>query len=112
MTSIVKKSFNTPDETITPGEKIKAEVINIGDIKVQKVTAEVGWKWSEDIKPVIKTESCEKHHQLYMISGKLAAAMADGNAEEFSAGDMGDIPPGHDGWTVGDEPAVWLEVLQ
>jgi len=32
--------------------------------------------------------------------------MDDGKEEEFSPGDVGDIPPGHDGWTVGNEPVV------
>jgi hypothetical protein len=36
--------------------------------------------------------------------------MDNGKEEEFGAGDMGAIPPGHDGWTVGDKPAVWLEI--
>ncbi|EKD95986.1 MAG: hypothetical protein ACD_24C00231G0002 [uncultured bacterium] len=78
---------------------------------MQKVTAEPGWKWSLHIKPVAKTENCGKNHTLYMISGKLAASMNDGKVEEFGSGDVGNIPPGHDGWTVGDEPAVWLEIL-
>jgi hypothetical protein len=30
---------------------------------------------------------------------------------EFRQGDLVFIPPGHDGWTVGDEPAVFLQIL-
>ena len=82
MADIQKKSFNSPDETTNPGEKLKVEVVTAGDIKIQKVTAEPGWKWSEYLKPVVKTESCEKHHLLYVISGKLAARMNDGKEEE------------------------------
>jgi hypothetical protein len=36
--------------------------------------------------------------------------MDDGKEMDFNPGDMGLIPPGHDGWTVGENPAVWLEI--
>ena len=35
--------------------------------------------------------------------------VADGAEEEFGLGDVLFIPPGHDGWTVGDEPCVMLD---
>ena len=110
MLDIGKKNFNFPDEATNPGEKLKVEVVTVGDIKIQKVTAEPGWKWSKHLKPVVKTENCKKHHLLYMISGKLASRMNDGKKEEFGPGEVGIIPPGHDGWTVGDKPAIWLEI--
>ena len=110
MADIGKKSFNSPDETTNPGGKLKVEVVTAGDIKIQKVTAEPGWKWSEHLKSVAGTESCEKHHLLYVISGRLGARMNDGKEEEFGLGEIGVVPPGHDGFTVGNEPAVWLEI--
>lgn len=110
MTSIIKKSYSSPDEITNPGEKMKVELVTVGDIKIQKVTAEPGWKWSKYLKPVAKTESCEKDHLLYMISGKIVARMNDGKEEEFGPGEIGSIPPGHDGWNAGGEPAVWLEI--
>ena len=106
----MKKSFDSPDETVNPGEKMKVEFINVGGAKFQKNTAEPGWMWSKHLKPVDKTDSCQRDHLLYMISGKVAARMNDGNEKEFGPGDVGEIPPGHDGWTVGDKPAVWLEI--
>ena len=36
--------------------------------------------------------------------------MDDGKEEVFGPGDVGSIPPGHDGWTIGNEPVVWLEI--
>ncbi len=110
--SIVKKSFNSPDETLNPGEKMKSEVITVGDTKIQRVMAEAGWQWSKHIKPSAGTDSCEKNHTIYMISGKLGTRTNDGVEEEFGPGDVVFIPAGHDGWTVGDEMAVWLEILQ
>lgn len=112
MPEIKKKSFSSPDETSSPGEKQQVDVIEVEGIKLQKVTAKPGWQWSKHIKPVVKTENCETHHLIYMISGILASRMEDTETIEFVPGDVADIPPGHDGWTVGDEPAVWLEILR
>jgi len=110
MQNIHKKSFNSPDETATPGENIKIDTISQAGIKIQRITAAPGWKWSESLRPVVGTETCEKHHLIYMLSGKLASKMTDGTELEFETGEIGEIPPGHDGWTVGSEDAVWLEI--
>jgi hypothetical protein len=110
MAAIGKKNFNSPDETAYPGEKLKAEVVTLGGVAFQKITAEQGWKWSEHTKPVVKTDNCQKHHLIYVISGTLASSMQDGTEMEFASGELGEIPPGHDGWTVGDESVVWLEI--
>jgi uncharacterized cupin superfamily protein len=108
MATIEKKSFNQPEETKRIG-RVKVESIKMGALNFQRDTAEPGWQWSKDVKPVAKTESCKGDHIIYVISGKLHVKMDDGKEMEFNEGDMGAIPPGHDGWTVGDKPAVWLE---
>ena len=108
MADIQKKSFNSPDETTKLGEKLKVELVTVGDIKIQKVTAEPGWTWSKHLKSVVKTESCEKHHLVYVISGTLGARMNDGKEEEFGPGELGVVPPGHDGFTVGNKPTLLL----
>ena len=56
------------------------------------------------MKPVVGGESCQKHHLIYVLSGKLRSKMIDGKEEEFGPGDVGVIPPGHDGWNAGNEP--------
>jgi len=108
MPTIEKKSLNQPEQTKTFG-KMKVEVITIGGLNFQRNTAQPGWRWSVDVRPVAKTETCQVSHLLYVISGRLHVRTNDGKEVEFNAGDMGLIPPGHDGWTVGDKAAVWLE---
>ncbi len=110
MATIEKKSLDRPDDTAKPGEKAHVDIVTVGGLTLQRVTVEPGWKWSEHLKPVVKTETCQKHHLIYVISGRLHARMSDGKEEEFSPGDIGVIPPEHDGWAVGSEPAVWLEL--
>lgn len=110
MAGIIKKSFATPDVINHPGEKLKLDQVSFGHITIRKMTAQPGWKWSEHLKPVVKTENCETNHLLYIISGRIASQMTGGEVVEFGPGDVGQVPPGHDGWVVGDEPAVWIEI--
>jgi len=109
MATIEKRSLNQPEQT-QKFEKAKIEAVTIGGFTIQRITAEPGWRWSKHLKPVVGTESCPKDHLLYVISGRLGAHMNDGKEEEFGPGEVGRVPPGHDGWTVGDKPVVWLEI--
>ena len=55
------------------------------------------------------SEWCPSHHVGFQISGRQGALLRDGTSIEFGPGDVYDIPPGHDGYTIGDEPAVMIE---
>ncbi len=105
-----KKNFDNPDDLQKPAVNIQMATIMFGDKKVQRFTGQPGWKWSIDLKPVFKTESCPMDHLLYLVSGKLHVKMDDGQELDFVPGDITHIPPGHDGWGVGDEPTVWIEI--
>ncbi|HEX4058268.1 MAG TPA: cupin domain-containing protein [Galbitalea sp.] len=110
MSAPTKQSFAQPDSTMDMMEKITVDVVNVHGTTLQRVTTDPGWIWSVHSRPLQKTDSCQVDHVLYMISGKVAAKDDDGNEVDYVAGDLAHIPPGHDGWTVGDEPAVWIEV--
>jgi len=73
---------------------------------VGRLVQEPGWRWSEQIKPIAGTESCQFHHVGVGISGRGIVRMDDGTEMLISPGDVFDIPPGHDQWVVGDEPVV------
>src|SRR5207248_6936258 len=104
----ITRNFDNPDETrnISKG---KVEVVNLGDVQAMRATFEPGWKWSESVKPVAGTETCQVAHMGYQVSGRMAVKMDDGSEHEFRAGDAGVIPPGHDAWVVGDEPVVFID---
>lgn len=108
MAQMIKKSFDGPDET-RPITKGKVEVINFGELQPMRTTFEPGWRWSESVKPIVKTDSCQVQHLTYFISGRLAVRMDDGSEAEFGSGDVGVIPPGHDAWVIGDEPMVAVD---
>ncbi len=109
MAKIQKKSLNSPDETRT-FPKGKVEIVTVEGITFGRVTLEPGWKWSEHVKPIANTESCESPHTQYIISGRLKVKMNDGTEAEFGPGDMAVIPPGHDGWVIGNEPVVVIDI--
>ena len=103
-----KKNVKSPDETrsFTNG---KMELVSIGGGSVGYGTFEPGWKWSNDVKPIAKTEWCEAPHFLYVISGRMGIKMKDGNELEVGPGDVLVVPPGHDGWVIGDEACVSID---
>ncbi|MDB5163731.1 MAG: hypothetical protein JWS12_349 [Candidatus Saccharibacteria bacterium] len=104
-----KKSINKPDE-IRHFPNGKAELVELEGVTFGLTTFEPGWKWSDSVKPLVKTESCQVLHTIYHLSGKLHVRMDDGTENEYGPGDVSVIPPGHDAWTVGDEPAVGLDI--
>lgn len=108
MAKVVKKSFDSPEET-RPMKKGKAEVVDVGGITAMRVTFEPGWRWSECVKPIVGTDSCQVSHLVHVISGRMGIRMDDGSEAEFGPGDVGSIPPGHDAWIVGNEPFVGID---
>ena len=90
-------------------KRFKLESIVIKGAKVARFELKRGWKWSTDIKPLAKTEWCEAPHFQYQISGRLHMKLRDGTEFEIRPGDVSSVPPGHDAWVVGDEPAVGIE---
>ena len=99
------KNLKTPDETLS-FPKGSASTVRVGDLVVGRLEQQPGWRWSEQVKPIAGTESCQFHHIGVGISGAAMIRMDDGTEVLIKAGDVFDIPPGHDQWVVGDEPAV------
>lgn len=107
---LISKSLNQPDETRPiPNGKGKVEVVNLGGAAVMRATFEPGWKWSEHVKPIAQTASCQVAHTGYIVSGRLHVRMDDGSEVEMGPGDASITPAGHDAWVVGDEPVVFLD---
>jgi uncharacterized cupin superfamily protein len=110
MATLQRKNIGTPDETRTFPQGT-FNIVRLGDVAMARSQLQPGWRWSEHVKPIAGTDSCQVHHLGYVISGRLGARMEDGTEMEFGPGDAYEIPPGHDGWVIGDEPAVGLEIM-
>jgi hypothetical protein len=102
------KAFGKPDE-IREFPNGNAEILNIGGGVVGRLVFQPGWRWSKDVKPLAKTDSCVAPHFQYHVSGKLAIKMDDGTELVAGPGDVTALPSGHDAWVVGDEPVVVID---
>jgi len=108
MKKMETKSMNRPDE-VRSFDKGKVELVKIGGATVGRAIFQPGWKWSESVKPLVKTKSCEAPHFQYHVSGTLRVKMDDGTEVDLKAGDVSLLPSGHDAWVVGNEPAVVVD---
>jgi hypothetical protein len=108
MPGIVNKSFDEPDETRTP-DKTRVDVVRLGETEVGRFTFQPGWRWSECIKPVVGTDSCQTDHVGYAASGHLVVEHEDGSRATLGPGEAYRIAPGHDAWVEGDEEFVGFE---
>ena len=102
------KSFGAPEET-REFPKGHAEILQVGGAEVGRLVFEPGWRWSNDVKPIANTPSCQAPHFQYHVSGRLAICMDDGTEFVAGPGDITSLPSGHDAWVVGDEPAVVVD---
>ena len=109
MAGLEAKTFDSPDEVRPFVDKGQAEVVNVGGGTVLRATFEPGWRWSEHVKPIAGTESCQSPHFLYILSGRMRVVMDDGTEGEVGPNHVARIEPGHDAWTVGDEPCVGVD---
>jgi uncharacterized cupin superfamily protein len=110
--SIELKSFDSPDEVRQFEGNGHADVVNLGGRTIGKGTFEPGWRWSENVKPIAGTETCEVSHLGYCVSGRMKVTMDDGSEGEMGPGDVVAIPPGHDAVVDGDEACEMLDFGQ
>jgi len=108
MSKMERKTFDRPEET-RKIEKGKLDIVKLGDVTAMRAHFEPGWRWSEHVKPAVKTKSCEVAHLMHVVSGRMSVRMDDGTEVEFKPGDVGVIPPGHDAWIMGKEPFVGID---
>ena len=109
MAALEINDFSAPDEVRTPDPHATIEVVKMADGEVGRYTFQPGWRWSEHIKPVVGGDSCQTHHIGFLVSGRMGIQTDDGTTGEVTAGCAYRIPPGHDGWVIGDEPVVVVE---
>jgi quercetin dioxygenase-like cupin family protein len=108
--SLVVKSVKNPDEKRPfKDNKGHADVVQLDGGSVLCGTFEPGWRWSQHVKPIVGTNSCQANHLGYVLSGRMRIKMDDGKEAEIGPGDTFRIPPGHDAWVVGNEACVLVD---
>jgi len=98
----------TACETRTVGG-VQVDVFRAGAGRVKRMIYQPGFRWSTHLKPIIGSKLCQHAHVGFIARGELHVKFADGHVEEFIAPQAFAVPPGHDGWVVGNEPAVLIE---
>ena len=111
MAGVEKRDFESPDESRTP-EKTRVDVVRMGGTTAARLTMEPGWRWSECVKPVAGTDSCEHRHVGVVQSGRMRVMHDDGTVLELGPGDAYVIERGHDAEILGDERFVGFEFEQ
>jgi hypothetical protein len=102
------KSFDSPDETVAFANG-RSEGVRLEGRTFWLTRVEPGWAFSRDNAPELGTDSCPDAHRLYMVSGRMTVEMDGDGRETLTRGDVALIPPGHDAWVEGNEPAVFFE---
>jgi EutQ-like cupin domain len=101
--------LDSPDETRPFHGHGSMAVVELGETTAGRGTFEPGWRWSQDVKPIAGTDSCQAAHVGYFVSGRMRIRMDEGTEVEFGPGDLMDCPPGHDAWIVGDDECVVID---
>ena len=111
MPSIEARNFASPDETRTP-DRTRVDMVRMGETSAARLELAPGWRWSECIKPVAGTESCQVRHVGVVQTGTIHVAHDDGSELDIGPGKASVIEPGHDAWVVGGEGVVAFEFEQ
>src|SRR5947207_15591487 len=77
VTNFQVKSHDSPDEVRAP-DKTRVEVNKLEGYTIGRFIFQPGWRWSECIKPVVKTDQCQLSHVGYAVAGRIRVHMNDG----------------------------------
>jgi len=103
-----RKSFDRP-EAVRGFEHGHIDTVGLDETEVGRLTFEPGWRWANDVKPVVGTQTCLNRHIGVCLQGVLHVQLDDGTSLEIGPRDAYEIPPGHDAWVVGDETFITYE---
>jgi hypothetical protein len=104
-----KKNLDASPDEVRTFDHGEVRAVSLGAFKVMRGVLQPGFKWSEHIKPLVQTASCQVEHNAILLSGRIKTVMEDGSEMEVGPSDAYVVPPGHDAWVVGDETAVGIE---
>jgi class 3 adenylate cyclase len=107
MAGAQKKNLDNPDERLQ-FEGFALDVVQVGDASISRNVFQPGAHCALGGRRLSgnqrAAQSCQAHHAGVMFEGRLHVEMDDGSILEVGPNDVFDIPPGHDGWGISDEP--------
>jgi class 3 adenylate cyclase len=102
MVKLQRRPFGEPDNVreVPFGH---LETYDMGEIRIGRSILQPGWRWSESIQPISRTELCEYHHIGVCLAGRLRIQTREGAELVIEAGQFYEIPAGHEAWVEGEE---------
>jgi XTP/dITP diphosphohydrolase len=88
---------------------VQVDVGRTGAARVKRLIYPPGYHWANEMSALMGSKLCMHAHVGFMAHGQINVRFADGCVEEFKAPKFVHVEPGHEGWVVGDEPAVLIE---
>ena len=79
MASIEVKRFDRPDETRPFEGTVRRMSCKSAGGRSARGAFEPGWRWSQNVKPIAGTDTCQVAHLGYCVSGRMACTMDDGD---------------------------------
>jgi len=96
-------------EQVTRFPNGEERVVTLHGAPVGLATFEPGWRWTNDVRPMVGRDRCPRLHVGYMLAGRLHVEFPDGSTMDTGPGDLVEIPPDHDAWVVGTEAVLLLD---
>jgi len=89
---------------------VELDILPAGNGRVKRTIYKPGFRWADDMKSKVGTDYCMHAHVGMLVHGHVQLRFADGCTRDFVAPCALVIEAGHEGWVVGAEPAVLIEV--
>ena len=89
---------------------VQVDAVKTGEARIKRIVYQPGFRWSTHMQPITRTDRCMHAHVGFLAQGQIHVEYPDGCVHEFAAPAAVAIEPGHDGWVVGSEPAVLIEI--
>ena len=109
MGNMETRNIDAPHETRKFQANGHLDVVTLGDFTLGRGTFQPGWQWSRDVRPIVGTGSCQVRHTGICVSGRMTVHSDDDTEVTIEPGDVFVLEPGHDAWTIGDEPCILMD---
>ena len=88
---------------------VQVDIARAGNVRVKRMIYPPGFQWATHLSAVMGSKLCMHADVGFMARGQVNVRFADGCVVEYKAPQFVAVEPGHEGWVVGDEPAVLIE---
>jgi hypothetical protein len=88
---------------------VAEDIFDAGDAHIKRVVYPKGYRWSENLKPIVGTDLCNHAHVGFLAEGHMRIEYPDGCVIDLVAPQAVVIHPGHDAAVIGDTTAVLIQ---